>query len=68
VAESKGRVALVVAVGEALKGKFKAGSLISASAVHIAGSGGGRDDFAQAGGTDANGMQLAIQKIRELIS
>jgi alanyl-tRNA synthetase len=43
---------------------IKAGDLIKDAALEIAGSGGGKPDLAQAGGTNINGIDLAFGKIR----
>jgi alanyl-tRNA synthetase len=50
--ESDGKVALVVAVSKDLTSRVKAGSLVKELAPIIGGGGGGRPDFAEAGGKD----------------
>ncbi|MDD5347215.1 MAG: alanine--tRNA ligase [Candidatus Omnitrophica bacterium] len=47
--------------------EIDAGALIKAIAPEIGGSGGGRKDFAQAGGTRAEGLEPAFDKFKEVI-
>jgi alanyl-tRNA synthetase len=60
VAESEGKVLLAVGVTKDLIGQFKAGDLIREVAGVVGGGGGGRPDFAQAGGKDASKIDEAI--------
>jgi alanyl-tRNA synthetase len=50
--ENDGKVALVVTVSKDLTGRVKAGSLVKELAPIVGGGGGGRPDFAEAGGKD----------------
>ncbi len=52
--ESDGKVSLVVAVTKDLTGRVQAGRLVKALAPIVGGGGGGRADFAEAGGKDAS--------------
>ena len=52
---------LVVGVTKDLASNIKACDLINHIAVHIDGKGGGRPDFAQAGGNNASGLQETLQ-------
>jgi alanyl-tRNA synthetase len=61
VSENDGRVSLVVSVSKDLTSRVQAGSLVKALAPIIGGGGGGRPDFAEAGGKDPS-------KIDELLS
>ena len=61
VSEVDGKVALVVSVSKDLTGRVQAGRLVKALAPIIGGGGGGRPDFAEAGGKDAS-------KIDELLA
>jgi alanyl-tRNA synthetase len=61
------KVALVVAVTPDLAGKHKAGDIIKAIAPIVGGSGGGRPDFAQAGGKDPSKLDAALAKVAELV-
>ncbi len=53
VSELDGKVALVVSVSKDLTGRVHAGRLVKALAPIVDGSGGGRPEFAEAGGRDA---------------
>ncbi|MFH1790769.1 MAG: alanine--tRNA ligase [Candidatus Omnitrophota bacterium] len=64
---SQDKVSMVVAVTADLAEKgVDAASIIRESVSHIGGSGGGRKDFAQAGGKDAAGMRAALDKARQI--
>ncbi|MCC7330931.1 MAG: alanine--tRNA ligase [Gammaproteobacteria bacterium] len=54
------RASLAVGVTKDLTGRIKAGELVNAVAGRIGGKGGGRPDFAQAGGPDAAGLDAAL--------
>jgi alanyl-tRNA synthetase len=62
-----GKVALILYVSKDLHGKFTAQSLIKDVSALVGGSGGGRPDLAQAGGTDAGGIDAALAKVKELV-
>lgn len=62
------KVALVVTVAKSLLGRLKAGELIKMPAGKVGGSGGGRPDMAQAGGTDASQIDAAIASIYEAVA
>ncbi len=62
-AETGGKVALVCTVSKGLLGQFKAGDLVKASAAVVGGSGGGRPDMAQAGGTDVTKIDEALDQL-----
>ncbi len=62
------KVSLVVFVTNDLTGKLKAGEIIKEAAKEVGGSGGGRPEFAQAGGTDIKGVDTALAKVKGLIS
>ncbi len=55
-----GKVTLACGVTADLVGKVKAGELVGAIAAHVGGRGGGKPDFAQAGGQDAAGVPAAL--------
>ena len=63
-----GKVAVLLAVSKDLHAKFTAPSLIKDVAALVGGSGGGRPDLAQAGGTDASGIDKALAKLKELVA
>jgi alanyl-tRNA synthetase len=54
-------------VAKSLSGRFNAGELIRPIAAVVGGTGGGRPDMAQAGGTDAFMLDRAIEKLYELV-
>ena len=61
------KVALVVAVTPDLASKIKAGDIIKSIAPIVGGSGGGRPDFAQAGGKDPSKLDEALAKVSSLV-
>jgi alanyl-tRNA synthetase len=61
------KVALLVAVTPDLAGQIKAGDIIRQVAPLVRGSGGGRADFAQAGGRDPGKLDEALAKVVSLI-
>ncbi|MEO6599349.1 MAG: alanine--tRNA ligase [Polyangiaceae bacterium] len=58
-----GKAQLVLTVAKELTGRLKAGELIKNSAQIVGGSGGGRPDMAQAGGTELARLDEAIDAI-----
>jgi alanyl-tRNA synthetase len=62
------KVTLALGVTPDLKGRFKAGDLIREIATIVGGKGGGRPDFAQAGGNDASKLDEAFAKLDSLLS
>ena len=65
---TEGRVSLVVAVTKDLVGRVHAGQLVKQLAPIVGGSGGGRPDFAEAGGKDSSGIPDALAEGRRLVS
>jgi len=59
----QGKALLVCSVSKELTGRVKAGDLIRESASIVGGGGGGRPDFAQAGGPDADKLEDAVQRV-----
>jgi alanyl-tRNA synthetase len=57
----------VVGVTKDLAGRFHAGNLAKELAAVVDGRGGGRPDFAEAGGKDAGGIEALLTKARALI-
>jgi alanyl-tRNA synthetase len=53
----------VVTVSKALTGKYRAGEIFLGLAAIVGGSGGGRPDLAQAGGTDVARLGDAVDAI-----
>jgi alanyl-tRNA synthetase len=59
---------LVLTVSKSLTDRFKAGELIRPIAQILGGSGGGRPDMAQAGGTDVGKIDEALEKLYALVA
>jgi len=67
--EEKNKACLVIAVTQDLLPKgIDAGALIRQVAPLIGGSGGGRKDFAQAGGTNPDNFDLAFSQLKDIIN
>ncbi len=62
-----GAVALISAVPRELISKFQANKIIQQIAPIVGGKGGGRPENAQGGGTDANNIDKALARARELL-
>ncbi len=67
VAESGGKALLAIGVTKDLTSELKAGDLIREVAGVVGGGGGGRPDFAQAGGKDPSRLDRALEKFNELV-
>jgi len=61
------KAVLLVAVTPNLADRFKAGNIVKQVAPIIGGSGGGRPDFAQAGGREAAKLDEALARVASLI-
>jgi alanyl-tRNA synthetase len=61
------RVALLAAVSKEATKQYHAGNIIKQIAPLVGGGGGGRPDFAQAGGKDPTRLDDALQKVYELV-
>ena len=66
--EHDGKVQLLVSVTRDLTDRVKAGQLVKALAPIVGGGGGGRPDFAEAGGKDASKIDELLVKARELVT
>ena len=66
-AEQEGGVALALGVTKDLCGRFRAGDLVREVAAVVGGRGGGRPDFAQAGGNDPSRLDEAFQRLEALL-
>ncbi|MGB7574283.1 MAG: alanine--tRNA ligase, partial [Thermodesulfobacteriota bacterium] len=66
-AQNQNKVSLIMGVTSDLTKRFHAGELIKKIAVHVGGTGGGRPDFAQAGGTDSKRLDEALKALEDLI-
>jgi alanyl-tRNA synthetase len=58
--DAAGKVLLVAGVTAGEVGRIKAGEIVGHVAAQVGGRGGGRPDFAQAGGTDASKLEAAL--------
>ncbi|MGH8285438.1 MAG: alanine--tRNA ligase [Steroidobacteraceae bacterium] len=65
--ESANKVLLVAGVTNDQTSRIKAGELVGAVAAQIGGKGGGRPDFAQAGGSDPTKLPAALAGVPELV-
>jgi alanyl-tRNA synthetase len=59
---------LLCVVTDDLKGRFKAGQIISRLSGMVGGKGGGRDDMAQGGGSQPEHLGRALEAVEEIIS
>jgi alanyl-tRNA synthetase len=65
--ENDGKVALVVSVTKDLTGRVQAGRLVKELAPLVGGGGGGRPEFAEAGGKDPGGIDNLLAKAPEVL-
>jgi len=63
----EGKVVLVAGVSPDLLKRVKAGDLVAAVAEQVGGRGGGRPDFAQAGGTQPEHLEAALASVESLV-
>ena len=61
------KVALVVSVTKDLTSRVQAGRLVKALAPLVGGGGGGRPDFAEAGGKDPSGIAALMTRAPEIV-
>jgi alanyl-tRNA synthetase len=66
--EHEGKVQLVLTVAKSLTGRYKAGEMIRGIALLVGGSGGGRPDMAQAGGSDVARLDEAVAAIYDSVA
>ena len=62
-----GKVLLVAGVSQDLMDRLKAGDIASKVAAQVGGKGGGRADFAQAGGTQPENLAAALSGVEEFV-
>ena len=65
--EPPAKVVLVVGVTDDQTGRIKAGELAGAVAAQVGGRGGGRADFAQAGGSKPEALDAALESVPEFV-
>jgi alanyl-tRNA synthetase len=66
--ENDGKVSLVVSVSKDLTAKIQAGRIVKEIAPIVGGGGGGRPDFAEAGGKDPSKIDELVAKAPDLIA
>ena len=64
---AEGRVAIVASVTPDLKGRVHAGNIVKALAPIVGGGGGGRPDFAEAGGRDPSKVDEMLKEGRTVV-
>jgi alanyl-tRNA synthetase len=67
-AQGKDKAMLVLTVSKGLTGRYHAGDLIKGIAQVLGGSGGGRPDMAQAGGTQVERLDEALESLYARLS
>jgi alanyl-tRNA synthetase len=68
VSAANGSVALTASVPKEMTPKFQANKIIQEIAPIVGGKGGGRPESAQGAGKDANKVDMALAKAKELLS
>jgi alanyl-tRNA synthetase len=66
-AESNGKALLIATVSDDLVGKYKAGDIVKKAAQVVGGGGGGRPDMAQAGGTQPQFLDQALETVYQAL-
>ena len=66
-ADIGGKATLLVAVSKDLTGRFKAGDLIREIAPLVGGSGGGKPELAQAGGSQPENLQQSLDRVYTIL-
>jgi alanyl-tRNA synthetase len=67
-AESGGKALLIAVVTPDLTKQYKAGDIVKAAAKIVGGGGGGRPDMAQAGGTNPENLDQALESVYQTMS
>jgi alanyl-tRNA synthetase len=65
--QNQNKVSLIMGVTPDLTKRYNAGELIKKISAHIGGTGGGRPDFAQAGGTNSEKLEEALKAFEDLV-
>ena len=65
--ENAAKVTIVAGVTADQTARVRAGELVSAIAAQIGGRGGGRPDFAQAGGNNPQGLDAALAQVPDMV-
>ncbi len=67
ISASDGKVSIAAGVTKDLSGRIHAGNLVKDLAARVGGKGGGRPDFAQAGGRDVEKVDEALAAVPDII-
>ncbi len=67
-AETNGKAMLIAVVTDDLTSRFQAGKIVKAAAAIVGGGGGGRPDMAQAGGTQPEHLDKALESVFSAVS
>jgi len=67
-ATADGKVRLAAGVTKDVMDRIKAGDLVNSVAIQVGGKGGGRPDFAQAGGIHADGLNEALAAVPDWLA
>lgn len=62
-----GKVCLIAGVTKDQTDRIKAGDLVNQVAIQVGGKGGGRPDLAQAGGTEPEGLDAALESVPDWV-
>ena len=65
--ENDGKVALVVSVTKDLTSRIQAGRIVKEIAPIVGGGGGGRPDFAEAGGKDPSKIDALVEQVPSVV-
>jgi alanyl-tRNA synthetase len=65
---AEGKVRLAAGVSKDATSRIRAGDLVNHVAHQVGGKGGGRPDFAQAGGTDASNLSAALESVPDWVA
>jgi alanyl-tRNA synthetase len=65
--EGPSKITLVAGVTADLVARIKAGDIVGSVAAQVGGRGGGRPDFAQAGGSDVGALDAALASVAEAV-
>ncbi len=65
--ENEGKVSMCVGISKDLSGRLDASKIVKSLAQDIGGTGGGRADFAQAGGTNPSAIDGAFAKLKSAL-
>ena len=65
---AEGKVRLAAGVSKDATSRIRAGDLVNHVAHQVGGKGGGRPDFAQAGGTEAHNLAAALQSVPDWVA